>query len=158
MVCFLWNQSSPRKIAEPVRFDYDFVGANWKGEPAVNIVRRSSAPNYTHSANSGNGCLGGFWFCTSLTWCGVLGARKKRLNTGKPVLDVQLVLLHQQREMQLLRAQVENVTGLLLHQTELIKRQAVPVSAKVPLQSDVWQSGNRTFGSSTRIIDCNGGS
>ena len=135
MVCFLWNQSSPRKIAEPVRFDYDFVGANWKGEPAVNIVRRSSAPNYTHSANSGNGCLGGFWFCTSLTWCGVLGARKKRLNTGKPVLDVQLVLLHQQREMQLLRAQVENVTGLLKE----LKQRLAPVRLHSPFQ----QSGIR---------------
>ena len=64
----------------------------------------------------------------------VLG-REKRLITGKPVFDVQPVLMHQQREMQLLRAQVENFTGLLMQQTELIQRLAVPVSAKVRLQS-----------------------
>ena len=54
--------------------------------------------------------------------------REKRLNTGKPVLDMQHVLLHQQREMQLMRAEVRNVTGLL---NELMQRQDVSVSAKV---------------------------
>jgi len=96
-----------------------------------------------------------------VVWC--FGGRDKRLNTGKPVFDEQHVLLHQQREMQLLRAdvqhvllhqqretqllraQVENVTGLLLHQTELMQRLAGSVSAKVRLQSHVWQSGNRNF-------------
>ena len=138
MVCFLWNQSSPRKIDEPVRFDYDFEGANCIGAPAVNIVKRSPAPNYTNSANSGKNCFGGVWFCTRLTRCGVLGGRAKRLDTGEPVLDVPYMLLHQQRdmqrqqrEMQLLRAQVESFHGLLLHQTELIKRLAPSVSAKV---------------------------
>ena len=95
--------------------------------------------------------------CADLTWCGVLGAREKRFNTGEPVLDVPTVLLHQQREMQLLRAQVENVTGLLVQQTELMQRLAVSVSAKVPLQSHVWQLGNRNFGSSTRNSYYNGG-
>ena len=111
--------------------------------------------------------------CAGLTWCGVLGAREKRFNTGKPVLDVPTVLLHQQREMQLLRADVQhvllhqqdemqlmraevrNVTGLL---NELMQRLAVSVSAKVPLQSHVWQPGDRNFGSFTSNSYCNGGS
>jgi len=80
--------------------------------------------------------------CADLTWCGVLGAREKRLNTGEPVLDVNTVLLHQQREMQRMRAEVRNVTGLL---NELMQRLAVSDSAKVRLQSHVWQSGSRNL-------------
>ena len=91
-----------------------------------------------------------------MVWC--LGAREKRFNTGEPVLDVPTVLLHQQREMQLLRKQMENVTGLLQHQTELMQRMAVSVPAKMRLQLHVWQPGNRNLGKSFRKSYCNGGS
>jgi len=66
-----------------------------------------------------------------------LGGRKKRLNTGEPVLDVPYLLLHQQREMKLMSAQMENVTELL---NELKQHLAPSVSAKVRSQSSVWQS------------------
>ena len=66
-----------------------------------------------------------------------MGVRKKRLNTGEPVLDVPYLLLHQQREMKLMSAQMENVTELL---NELKQHLAPSVSAKVRSQSSVWQS------------------
>jgi len=93
-------------------------------------------------------------FCAGLTWCGVVRGRDKRLTTGKPVFDLQPVLLHHQREMQLqrretklMREQMENVTRLLLHQTELIQRLAVPVSAKVrfPIGNQGLEMSNGGF-------------
>ena len=80
-----------------------------------------------------------------------MGGREKRLNTGEPVLDVPYLLLHQQREMTLMRAdqqremalmreEVRNVTGLL---NELKQHLAPSVSAKVRLQLPLWQSGFR---------------
>ena len=62
--------------------------------------------------------------------------RKKQLTTGKAVFDVEFALLHQQREMNFLKAEMGEVTRML---RLLVPAQVCHAAVRVCFVSDVRQ-------------------